>query len=426
MHAAAAAVCAGAVAAGAAQPRLAPGLQPAHKMDGARGAFRGVLGKCEADLGLYHGFLPEGEPYACKVADQEVTWVQKHHPGEDLCDWGFGELPPRPTCLLGKCAWSYGLDYNKLAPGAAPGTTDGNTMIWKEGCVSSKAALAGGDTGGRHMAQLTCEANAECRKFCATCPTCRECAEQNQTLNWASSMVVWRITPQLSTFVDHWRGMYHRPNINAALMMNYYAGWVRKVVKCSDVPSELLNLGHPTTEGGFMPGTNLSETEFAVRKWREMDSLMTQEDFDVAFRSPADYTKAVEPAPSAPSFSVNASGGQVTVTLSGPDGKWFGVGFGAQRMGDLPDAVIVEGDGTVKEVRLAEYAAGSALPQRFTVATNEAAGGGRTVVLTAAAAAPGRYAFPARGSRVPFVWGVGITGDYGVHALNGAGNVTVA
>ena len=41
---------------------------------------------------------------------------------------------------------------------------------------------------------------------------------------------------------------------------------------------------------------------------------------------------------------VSASTGNVTITVSGPSDKWFGVGFGARLMAESPYAIIVAGN----------------------------------------------------------------------------------
>ena len=91
---------------------------------------------------------------------------------------------------------------------------------------------------------------------------------------------------------------------------------------------------------------------------------------------------------------VNASvlydddGANATLTLAGPDGKWFGIGFGASAMADAPYAIIVDGYGAVTERRLANHAKGDLLPPSVTVVSSAAADGVRTVVVRRSVAAP--------------------------------------
>jgi hypothetical protein len=76
-----------------------------------------------------------------------------------------------------------------------------------------------------------------------------------------------------------------------------------------------------------------------------------------------------------------------TLTLSGPDGVWFGVGFGAQAMADQPWTIIVDGAGAVTERKIgapspASHVPGTLLNQSVWVVRSTAASGVRTVVVT--------------------------------------------
>ena len=74
----------------------------------------------------------------------------------------------------------------------------------------------------------------------------------------------------------------------------------------------------------------------------------------------------------------------VTITLSGPDGAWLGVGFDAKQMSDEPYAIIVNGKGKVSERKLGSHAPGTLLPVSLTVVSNSVSGGIRTVKLVRA------------------------------------------
>eukprot|EP00040_Diaphanoeca_grandis_P019959 m.105756 g.105756 ORF g.105756 m.105756 type:complete len:792 (-) comp27674_c0_seq2:460-2835(-) len=78
------------------------------------------------------------------------------------------------------------------------------------------------------------------------------------------------------------------------------------------------------------------------------------------------------------------AGGLVTITITGPDGVWFGVGLGATVMADKPNAIIVTGNGTVFEQKLADQSIGTQLPTSVKVLSNTVVKGNRTVVLTRA------------------------------------------
>ena len=49
----------------------------------------------------------------------------------------------------------------------------------------------------------------------------------------------------------------------------------------------------------------------------------------------------------------------VKLTMSGPSDVWFGVGFDASTMADKPYAIIVDGNGDVRERKLENHSPGS-------------------------------------------------------------------
>ena len=57
------------------------------------------------------------------------------------------------------------------------------------------------------------------------------------------------------------------------------------------------------------------------------------------------------------------SGKQATITLSGPAGGWFSVGFGATKfaMSDKPYSIVVEGNGKVSERKLGDHDPGNVI-----------------------------------------------------------------
>jgi len=73
--------------------------------------------------------------------------------------------------------------------------------------------------------------------------------------------------------------------------------------------------------------------------------------------------------------SIQTDGSTVSLTLSGPDGSWFGVGFDAQAMSDAPYAVIVDGEGEVTERRLAMHDPGRLLPPLLKLVSSTAYAG---------------------------------------------------
>lgn len=101
---------------------------------------------------------------------------------------------------------------------------------------------------------------------------------------------------------------------------------------------------------------------------------------------------------------------EAVISVTGPDGVWFGVGFNASEMKDAPWAVIVDGHGAVTERRLADQGPGDELAQSVTVVSSSAAAGRRTVVVSRAmrGATPAHYSFSAAEAPVlPFINAVG-------------------
>jgi hypothetical protein len=117
----------------------------------------------------------------------------------------------------------------------------------------------------------------------------------------------------------------------------------------------------------------------------------------------------------------SSAAGNATITLTGPADVWFGVGFGAQAMGDRPWTIVVDGGGdsggAVSERYLGgpdpnSHVAGDPLPPSVTVVSSSvSADGKRTVVLSRPlqGAGPHYYTFnvSATGCTVPFINAVG-------------------
>ena len=58
---------------------------------------------------------------------------------------------------------------------------------------------------------------------------------------------------------------------------------------------------------------------------------------------------------------LDGAAGNATITLSGPAGVWFGVGFNASRMADAPYSIVIDGEGNVTERKLANHMPGTLL-----------------------------------------------------------------
>ena len=77
---------------------------------------------------------------------------------------------------------------------------------------------------------------------------------------------------------------------------------------------------------------------------------------------------------------------QAMIDITGPDGKWFGVGLGAKnlKMSDQPYAIIVDGSGKVSERKLGNHNPGHLLTKSVTIVSNKVVNERRTISLTRA------------------------------------------
>jgi len=110
-------------------------------------------------------------------------------------------------------------------------------------------------------------------------------------------------------------------------------------------------------------------------------------------------------------------GATATMTFTGPDGAWFGVGFNAEAMKDLPYAIIIDGSGAVSERKLADHGPGSTLPSSVTVASNTVTSGRRTVVMTRAVkgASESHYSLPTVPGSIKVIAAVGNSPELSYH-----------
>ena len=122
------------------------------------------------------------------------------------------------------------------------------------------------------------------------------------------------------------------------------------------------------------------------------------------------------------------SGGEATITLSGPSTVWFGVGLGAQAMADTPNAIIVLGNGTVFEQKLANQQAGGRLATSVTVVSTSVSAGVRTVVLSRPfkGATADHYTFDVANPSINFINAVGKAGAFAYHANKASAKLLLA
>ena len=85
-------------------------------------------------------------------------------------------------------------------------------------------------------------------------------------------------------------------------------------------------------------------------------------------------------------LSLTSKNDQAMINITGPDGKWFGVGLGAKTftMSDQPYTIVVDGSGKVSELKLGDHSGGQTLAKSVTIVSNKVVNGRRTISLTRA------------------------------------------
>ena len=70
------------------------------------------------------------------------------------------------------------------------------------------------------------------------------------------------------------------------------------------------------------------------------------------------------------------------MSLQGPDGKWFAVGFGGLSMSDQPYTIVVDGNGKLEERKIGDHYEGRLLDPSVAIVSTEVIDGRRSVVVT--------------------------------------------
>jgi len=102
-------------------------------------------------------------------------------------------------------------------------------------------------------------------------------------------------------------------------------------------------------------------------------------------------------------------GTQVTLTLTGPSGRWFALGFDATSMGSANDVVMVNSAGTLNsfDASIGGYSAPTAdAQQNWTIVSDQVSAGIRTVVATRAlnTGDPNDHEFSAATGSLSLIW----------------------
>mmetsp|Transcript_42291 Transcript_42291/g.76666 ORF Transcript_42291/g.76666 Transcript_42291/m.76666 type:complete len:891 (-) Transcript_42291:222-2894(-) len=129
------------------------------------------------------------------------------------------------------------------------------------------------------------------------------------------------------------------------------------------------------------------------------------------------------------------SDGLAEITMSGPADAWFGAGFDATLMANMPYTLIVNADGVIEQKigtcgDEADHCPGTRLKSSITVVSNTVENNRRTVVLTRGlkGATPQHYSFSptASGDKpIPFITAVGYSQEFAHHKAHGPTLVTL-
>ena len=127
------------------------------------------------------------------------------------------------------------------------------------------------------------------------------------------------------------------------------------------------------------------------------------------------------------SLTVDADAGSVDITMAGPAGVWFGVGFDTQYMANSPYTIVVDGAGAVSEHVLGDHTPGVVLNTSVTVVRSEVAGGIRTVTMRRTLAGPTAhyYTFSVSQLNLDFISAVGSSAAFSYHKEKSAASISL-
>jgi hypothetical protein len=185
---------------------------------------------------------------------------------------------------------------------------------------------------------------------------------------------------------------------------------------------------HAAASAGLLPVVNTSGAGFGCRATLGAEgwSLEVGASPQVGAKGTATAREGVT-ALAATGVGVRVSLGEANATITlttGNASAWFGVGFNAKSMLDLPYAIVVEGDGAVSERKLADHAGGTLLPSQVHVVSSTVQGGRRTVVLTRPLT--GRaFSFSLTVDTLPLISAVGSGPAFGMHRQHAPGTLSL-
>ena len=108
---------------------------------------------------------------------------------------------------------------------------------------------------------------------------------------------------------------------------------------------------------------------------------------------------------------------KVEIILSGPSNLWYGLAFNAHSMADLPYAIIVNGTGSVFEVKLGNHDGGQVLKSSLNIISNKLNNGMRTLTLSRDLEGLNSdyYSFQKNQTTIPILSALGSNPKYSYH-----------
>jgi len=126
-----------------------------------------------------------------------------------------------------------------------------------------------------------------------------------------------------------------------------------------------------------------------------------------------------DPSQTFTSLHLDSSINTATITLSGPNGKWFSVGLGSPSfaMKDKPYTIVVDGSGNVSERKLGDHDPGTVIASSLKIISNSVKDGVREVVMTRSFAGktPDHYTFNTNAASIPVISASGSGPTYAYH-----------
>ena len=130
-------------------------------------------------------------------------------------------------------------------------------------------------------------------------------------------------------------------------------------------------------------------------------------------------TIKVDPSLISTTLHLDSGSKKATITLSGPNGKWFSVGFNTPNfaMSDKPYTIVVDGTGNVSERKVGDHDPGTVLSASVSVTDNKVVDGIRTVTMTRdiVGKTADHFTFSPSTSNLPVISASGLAGLFAYH-----------